>query len=64
VKDGRVLVVDSIHVTYQLRGNLGDADREKVERVLAIHADSCPLARTVRDVVTITTELEYVEDRT
>jgi uncharacterized OsmC-like protein len=60
IKDGNVLVVDSIHVTYHLKGVESEEDRATAERVLGFHADKCPLARTVRDVVAITTQLEFV----
>lgn len=59
VKDGKVLVVGAIHVTYHLSGVEDDEQRQTAERVLGFHADYCPLARTVRDVVTITTELVF-----
>ncbi|PLS78111.1 MAG: hypothetical protein CYG59_20235 [Chloroflexi bacterium] len=55
-KDGRVLVVRRIHVTYHLR--LDPAQREVATRAHAVHADSCPVARTIRDCVAITTALE------
>ena len=58
-KDGKVLVVKRIHVTYTLRGVASDDDREKVDRVLGFHADYCPVARSIRDAIDITTELEY-----
>ncbi len=58
-KDGKVLVVKRIHVTYELAG-IADEDRETVERVLGFHADYCPVARSIRDSIDITTELIYV----
>lgn len=54
-------MVDAIHVHYTLRGVTTDDEREKVARVLGIHADSCPLARTIRDSVKITTDLSYAD---
>ena len=57
-KDGKVLVIKRIHVTYELAG-VADDDRPTVERVLGFHADYCPVARTVRDSITITTAVEY-----
>ena len=51
-----MLVVRRIHVTYRLRA---DPDkREVVTRVHAIHADHCPVARTIRGCVAITTSVE------
>ena len=31
----------------------------RVERVLGFHADFCPVARTIRDCVEITTTVEF-----
>jgi uncharacterized OsmC-like protein len=54
--EGKVLVVKRIKVTY--RGvSFEDADSEKVQRVLAVHADSCPVARSLRGSIEITTQL-------
>lgn len=55
-KDGRVLVVRRIHVTYHLR--LPPEQREVAQRVHEFHADFCPVARTIRGCVSITTSLE------
>ncbi len=46
---------------YHLKIDL--AKREIAERVLGFHADFCPVARTIRDCVAITTSLE-MEDAT
>ena len=54
-----MLVVKRIHVTYHLRGTTPD-DHEKVERVLGFHADKCPVARSIRDSIAVSTEVEYV----
>jgi uncharacterized OsmC-like protein len=51
-----VLVVKRIAVTY--RGlSVPEEDREKVERVLAVHADGCPVARSLKGAIEITTAL-------
>jgi uncharacterized OsmC-like protein len=55
-KDGNVLVIKRIHVTYHLK--TAPENREIVERVLGFHADFCPVARTVRGSIDITTSLE------
>lgn len=55
VDDG-VLVVRRIDVTYRLRAPA--EQRPVIERVLAMHADRCPVARTLRGCVEITTRLE------
>ena len=45
-----------IHVRYHLK--LDPAKREIAENVLGFHADHCPVARTLRGSVDITTSLE------
>jgi len=49
-------VLKRIHVSYHLIVG-GDVDLAVVERVHAFHADKCPVARSIRDAITITTEL-------
>jgi len=58
-KDGKVLVVERIHVTYTLKGVDDDETRATVERVHGFHADYCPVARSIRDAIDISTELVY-----
>lgn len=53
-KDGSVLVIERIRVTYHLDA---DGDRETIERVLAMHAERCPVARTLTPCVEIETRL-------
>jgi uncharacterized OsmC-like protein len=55
-KNGKVLVIKRIHVTYYLK--TAPENGEAAERVRGIHADYCPVARTMRDCVDITTSLE------
>ena len=48
---------------YTLRG-VGEPDeetQEKIDRVLARHAEFCPVARSIRDSIDITTSLELVD---
>ncbi|MFQ5434207.1 MAG: OsmC family protein [Anaerolineae bacterium] len=54
-KDGKVLVVKRIHVRYHLQ--LDESMRETAVRAHDIHANYCPVARTIRDCVDITTSL-------
>ncbi len=58
-KDGKVLVLRRVHVTYRLRAP--GADRDTVERVRAAHADSCPVARSIKGAIGVTTEVKYRE---
>ena len=60
--EDKILVIRRIHVRYHLQ--IDPDKREVAERVLGFHADFCPVARTIRDCVEITTSLsmEDVED--
>lgn len=60
-KDGRVLVIKRIHVTYRLKG-VDEENREAAERAHRLHADFCPVARSIRDAIDITTELEMTSN--
>ncbi len=53
--DDGVLVIERIHVTYRLKA--GEADRETIERVHGLHADKCPVYRTLKDSIDVTTEV-------
>ncbi len=55
-KEDGVLVVRSIHVRYRLEAP--DADADVVRRALALHPMRCPVYRTLRDAIDVTTELE------
>ncbi len=54
--EGKVLVVKRIAVTYTGL-TVGPDQRERVDRVLAVHADGCPVARSIRGAIDITTAL-------
>ncbi len=56
------MVIRRIHVTYHLVMAADSDLKEKAERAHEIHADFCPVARTIRDCVEITTSLELVEN--
>jgi uncharacterized OsmC-like protein len=56
--DGKVLVIRRIHVHYELRAE--GVDPEVVERVHSLHADRCPVARSIRDSIDISTSYEIV----
>lgn len=57
-EDG-VLVIRRIHAAYRLTVD-PDADRETIERVHGFHADRCPVARSIRGAIDVSTELEVV----
>jgi organic hydroperoxide reductase OsmC/OhrA len=55
--DGKVLVIRRIKQTFHLA--VPEEERETVERVLSVYADSCPVARSVKGSIEITSELEF-----
>jgi uncharacterized OsmC-like protein len=56
-KDGKVIIIRRIHVTYCLKVTYDQ--RETAERVHGFHADYCPVARSVRDSIAISTTVEF-----
>ena len=54
-KDEGVLVIRRIHVKLRLKA--GEAERETVERVHGFFADRCPVYRTLKSSIAMTTEL-------
>ena len=56
--DDGVLLVRRIHAAYHLLIDNDPAVRERAERAHALHADRCPMARSVCDSIAITTSLE------
>jgi organic hydroperoxide reductase OsmC/OhrA len=51
-----VLVIRRIHVRYTLK--LARDKRAAAGRAHAVHAENCPVARTIRGCVEVTTSLE------
>jgi len=51
-----VLVIRRIHVTYQLK--LKPEQRETALKVHGFHADFCPVARSIKGSIEVTTELK------
>jgi uncharacterized OsmC-like protein len=58
--DGRVLVIRRIHVRLELHA--GADHREVAKKVLGFFADSCPLYRTLKGAIEITTALDFVAE--
>jgi uncharacterized OsmC-like protein len=54
--EGRVLVTERIHVAYS-GFSFSPEQWETVERLLSVHADGCPVARSLRSAIEITTSL-------
>jgi uncharacterized OsmC-like protein len=55
-REGKVLVIKRIKQTFHLTADEGD--RETIERVLGVYADSCPVARSVKGSIELTSELD------
>ena len=55
----RVLVIKRIHCRLELRA--AQEHRASAERVHGFFAPSCPLYRTLKGAIAITTELAFVE---
>ena len=53
-KDDGVLVIRRVHVTYRLKA--AEEHRETVERVHGFHAEKCPVYKTLKDSIEITTD--------
>ena len=56
--EGSTLVLKRIHVRLELRA--APEHRETAERVHGFYADACPLYRSLRAAIGITTELAFV----
>ncbi|MDX1707167.1 MAG: OsmC family protein [Desulfobacterales bacterium] len=54
-KDGKVLIIRRIHVTYRLK--LKPEQQETAQKVHGFHADFCPVARSIKGSIDVTTEL-------
>jgi uncharacterized OsmC-like protein len=54
--ENKVLVIKRITITLHLSAD--EEDRETVERVLEVYEDGCPVARSIRDSIGITSELD------
>ncbi len=57
--EGKVLVLRRIHVKLELR--VGVEQLETARRVHGLFADACPLYRSLKAAIAITTELVLVE---
>jgi uncharacterized OsmC-like protein len=53
----KILVVRRIKQIFHLTAD--EKDRDKIERVLGVYADSCPVARSIKGSVEISSELEF-----
>jgi uncharacterized OsmC-like protein len=55
--EGKVLVIKRIHVKLRLKAP--PDQRETAERVHGFYAESCPVYRSLRAAIAITTELSF-----
>ncbi len=51
-----MLVIKRIKQIIHLKAD--EKDRETIERVLEVYADSCPVARSIKDSIEIESELD------
>ena len=56
--DGGVLVIRRIHAHYKLRAP--ESERETIERVHSMHAERCPVARSIKASIDVSTSYELV----
>jgi len=56
--EGGILILKRIHAHYKLR--VSGEERETVERVYALHQDRCPVARSVKAAIEVTTSYELL----
>ena len=56
-----MLVIRRIHVRFELRAP--PEQHATAERVHGLYADACPLYRTLRGAIAISTELAFVEEQ-
>ena len=55
--EGNVLVIKRIHVVYHVA--TPEEDKEKVDRAYRIHAENCPVYRSIHAAIDITTDLDW-----
>ncbi len=55
--DNNVLVIRRIHVRFKLRAKA--AERAVAERVHGFFAENCPVYRSLKNAIAITTELAF-----
>ena len=59
LEDDGVLVIKRIHVRMQLRAPA--AQRATAERAHGVYAVKCPVYRSLKGSIAITTELDFIE---
>lgn len=56
-----MLVLRRVHAAYVLHVD-ADVDEARIERVHGFHADKCPVARSIRDAIAVTTSYELTTE--
>lgn len=60
---GEIETEDKVLVLKRIKQHLhltaGEEDRATIERVLMIYADSCPVARSIKNCIEISSELDF-----
>ena len=59
-KDDGVLMIRRVHVTYRLKA--AEDQRETIERVHGFHQDKCPVYRSLKNSIEMTTEYQLEPD--
>lgn len=62
-RENNVLVIKRIHIVYNLTidTTLADEKADAIQRVMNIHADACPVHKSIGDSIDITTELNLIK---
>jgi uncharacterized OsmC-like protein len=62
-KENNVLVIKRIHVSYKLKVDsaLREEKADAIQRAFDLHADSCPVYRSIYTSIDITKYFEFVE---
>ena len=62
-RENNVLVIKRIHIVYNLTidTTLADDKADAIQRVMNIHADACPVHKSIGDSIDITTELNLIK---
>ena len=55
--EGKVLLIRRTKQLFHLTA--GEEDRATIERVLEVYADSCPVARSIKSCIEISSELDF-----
>lgn len=53
-KEGKVLIIRRIHVSYRIQAD--PSHQETIERVHSMHANYCPVYRSIEKAIEVTTD--------